>query len=159
MAERWKDFGARNGWVRAVVIVVLMLGLTSLIVSALVSSHRSTPPQQTSDSPISPQSQTAQTGVSDVITPAAGISLNEVGLRSGSVQSSSTATHDPVSATKSRLSSHSKNKSQTVKARAKSTKKTVQSKVKAHTTSKKQVKSSSKNSAPSDELFPELRKH
>jgi hypothetical protein len=88
-----------------------------------------------------------------VNTPASGISVTEVGLRSGSVQSSSTAAPHTTSATKSN--------GQTVKAQAKSTKKVTTAKPtpkKAHTTSKKLVKPS-KSSPPSDELFPELGKH
>jgi len=158
MATRGKDLGARSGWLRVVIIVVLMLGLTSLIVSALVSGHRFAP-QRSSDSFNTSQDQLATSGF---ITSVTGVSPSEVGIKTGSVQTNSTVAHQSASTTKSSTVTQSKGKSQTVKAQAKSATKatTAKSSVKkAQTTGKKQAKPSSKSSTSSDELFPELRKH
>jgi hypothetical protein len=162
MVARRKESERRHGWLRAAVIVVLVLGLASLIVSALISGHR-TVPQQTSDPFISREAQTAQTAVSDVITPATGIRLDEIGLKSGSVQSSSTTARNSVNMTKqNKLSAQSQHKGQTIKSATKSLRqRPTQSNAKTRTTKAQitQVKPQPSTSAPSDELFPELRSH
>jgi hypothetical protein len=169
MAARLQQWIARIGWTRVAVAVVL-LGLTSLVVSALVSNSQPAPQQVAGSSSSDQEQQAAVPGV--IINPAAETASTTISM---AVQTGSYASRGSASASKpskpTGQAKHSTSSVQAQKLPSKQTKHSAAKGLKQNTTKGKgakastnkatsptaKVKQSSHSTLPSDTLFPELR--
>lgn len=162
MAARLKPWIVRIGWTRVVVAVVL-LGLTSLVISALVTNSQPAP--QHVAGPTSSEQELPAAVRAVIINPAAETTSTAISVGSGVVQTNSAAARGSLSAAKQGKPTAQAKKLQPKKAKASVVKGSKQSTAKGKSAktpakkvpSKPQVKQASHSTLPSDTLFPELR--